>query len=56
MRGEILWDKGNSASPSTAWGSYLKASNPVLWDVHEYVLVFCKDTFTRYGQQKKRAP
>jgi DNA modification methylase len=42
MRGEILWDKGSSASPSTAWGTYLKANNPVLRDIHEYILVFCK--------------
>lgn len=54
MRGEILWDKENSASPSTAWGSYLKANNPVLRDVHEYILVFCKDTFTRSNLQKKK--
>lgn len=47
MRGEIVWDKGNTASPSTAWGTYLKASNPVLRDVHEYILVFCKGSFTR---------
>jgi hypothetical protein len=33
MRGEILWDKGSSASPSTAWGTYLKANSPVLWRV-----------------------
>jgi len=46
MRGEILWDKGSSASPSTAWGTWLKANNPVLRDVHEYILVFSKDTFT----------
>ena len=30
MRGEILWNKGSSASPSTAWGTWLKANNPVL--------------------------
>lgn len=53
MRGELLWDKGPSASPSTAWGTWLKANNPVLRDVHEYILIFCKDTFTRrnpYGR------
>ncbi len=55
MRGEILWDKGNSASPSTAWGTYLKANNPVLRDVHEYILVFCKDTFTRSNPQKRNS-
>jgi site-specific DNA-methyltransferase (adenine-specific) len=55
MRGEIIWDKGNSASPSTAWGTYLKANNPVLRDVHEYILVFCKDTFTRFNPQKRKS-
>ncbi len=47
MRGEIIWDKGASASPSTAWGSWLSAANPTLRDVHEYILVFSKDMFTR---------
>jgi len=55
MRGEILWDKGSSASPSTAWGTYLKANNPVLRDIHEYILVFCKDTFTRLNPQKRKS-
>ena len=47
MRGEIIWDKAASASPSTAWGSWRSASNPVLRDVHEYILVFSKDGFRR---------
>jgi len=47
MRGEIIWNKAASASPSTAWGSWLSASNPVLRDVHEYILVFCKAGFKR---------
>ena len=47
MRGEILWNKGPSASPSTAWGSWQSAANPVLRDVHEYILVFSKDSFSR---------
>ena len=47
MRGEIIWDKGSSASPSTAWGSWQSAKNPTLRDVHEYILVFSKDTFKR---------
>jgi site-specific DNA-methyltransferase (adenine-specific) len=42
MRGEIIWNKAASASPSTAWGSWKSASNPTLRDVHEYILVFCK--------------
>jgi DNA modification methylase len=47
MRGEVIWDKAASASPSTAWGSWMSASNPVLRDVHEYILIFSKDTFGR---------
>jgi DNA modification methylase len=45
MRGEIIWDKGASAGVSTAWGSFARASNPTLRDVHEYILVFCKDSW-----------
>jgi site-specific DNA-methyltransferase (adenine-specific) len=47
MRGEIIWDKAASASPSTAWGSWQSASNPVLRDIHEYILVFSKESFKR---------
>jgi DNA modification methylase len=47
MRGEIIWDKGSSASASTAWGTWLSAVNPVLRDVHEYILVFSKESFSR---------
>ncbi len=47
MRGEIIWNKAASASPSTAWGSWKSASNPILRDVHEYILVFSKDSFKR---------
>jgi len=47
MRGEIIWNKAESASPSTAWGSWLSAANPVLRDIHEYILIFSKNTFSR---------
>jgi DNA modification methylase len=47
MRGEIIWDKSSSAGTSTAWGSWLSASNPTLRDVHEYILVFSKQTYNR---------
>lgn len=53
MRGEIIWNKASSASPSTAWGSWLSASNPVLRDIHEYILVFSKDSFSRKSKGKK---
>lgn len=53
MRGEIIWNKGVSSSPSTAWGSWLSAKNPVLRDVHEYILVFSKDMFSRGNIRRK---
>jgi len=52
MRGEIIWNKAASASPSTAWGSWKSAGNPTLRDVHEYILVFCKDSFKRQNPAK----
>jgi site-specific DNA-methyltransferase (adenine-specific) len=53
MRGEIIWNKASSASASTAWGSWLSAGNPVLRDIHEYVLVFSKESFSRKRGHKK---
>lgn len=47
MRGEIIWDKAGSAGPSTAWGTWMSAVNPVLRDVHEYILVFSKQRYAR---------
>jgi len=53
MRGEIIWNKASSASPSTAWGSWLSANNPVLRDIHEYILIFSKESFSRKRGHKK---
>ncbi|OQX89311.1 MAG: SAM-dependent methyltransferase [candidate division Zixibacteria bacterium 4484_93] len=53
MRGEIIWNKATSASPSTAWGSWLSAKNAILRDIHEYILIFCKDTFSRANPFKR---
>jgi site-specific DNA-methyltransferase (adenine-specific) len=47
MRGEIIWNKASSSGSSTAWGSWRSAANPVLRDVHEYILVFSKGAFNR---------
>lgn len=55
MRGEIIWNKAASASPSTAWGSWKSASNPILRDVHEYILVFCKDSYKRYNPEERES-
>lgn len=55
MRGEIIWNKGSSAAGSTAWGSWCSASNPTLRDVHEYIIVFSKDTFKRPNPKKRKS-
>ena len=47
MRGEIIWNKSASAGTSCAWGSWKSPSNPVLRDTHEYIMIFCKDDFSR---------
>ncbi len=53
MRGEVIWAKEASSSPSTAWGSWLSASNPTLRDTHEYILVFSKGSFSRDAAGKE---
>lgn len=53
MRGEIIWNKASSGSPSTAWGSWLSAKNPTLRDIHEYILVFSKGMFGRGNLKRK---
>ena len=53
MRGEIIWNKASSAGPSTAWGSWRSPSNPSLRDVHEYILVFSKQSFTRSHRERR---
>jgi site-specific DNA-methyltransferase (adenine-specific) len=55
MRGELIWDKGASSSPSTAWGSWQSASNPILRDVHEYILIFSKGDYKRHISRKEIA-
>ena len=55
MRGEIIWNKASSASPSTAWGSWLSPANPTLRDVHEYILVFSKGSFKRKNVNKRKS-
>ncbi|MBQ2635565.1 MAG: site-specific DNA-methyltransferase [Methanobrevibacter sp.] len=54
MRGEIIWDKSASGGGSCAWGSWMSASNPVLRDYHEYILVFSKDSYSKNKKQEKR--
>ena len=44
--GEIIWEKGQRTA-SCAWGSWCSAKAPRLRDIHEYLLVFVKDCFSR---------
>ena len=53
MRGEIIWNKASSAGTSTAWGSWKSAKNPTLRDVHEYILVFSKQSYSLTSKDKK---
>lgn len=54
MRGEIIWDKSASAGGSCAWGSWMSASNPVLRDYHEYILVFSKESYSKNKSQERK--
>ncbi len=53
MRGEIIWHKGAGAGVSFAWGSWMSASNPVLRDTHEYILVFSKGSYKKNNKGKE---
>jgi len=53
MRGEIIWNKGSSAGSSTAWGSWRSATNPILRDIHEYILIFSKGEYKREKGNKE---
>lgn len=55
LRGEIIWQKGEGASGSCAWGSFRSATNPVLRDITERVIVASKGRFDRALTTKQRA-
>ena len=55
LRGELIWQKGEGASGSCAWGSYRTATNPVLRDVTERIIVASKGRFDRAIPAKERA-
>jgi site-specific DNA-methyltransferase (adenine-specific) len=47
LRGEVIWKKADGAAGSCAWGSYRSATNPVLRDVTERVIIASKGRFDR---------
>ena len=55
LRGELIWQKGEGASGSCAWGSFRSAANPVLRDITERVVVASKGRFDRALSVKQRA-
>jgi len=54
LRGELIWQKGEGASGSCAWGSFRSASNPVLRDITERVVIASKGRFDRARPVKQR--
>src|SRR6476620_3754585 len=55
LRGEVIWQKGEGANGSCAWGSFRSASNPVLRDITERVVVASKGRFDRARPAGRRA-
>ena len=55
LRGELIWQKAEGASGSCAWGSFRSATNPVLRDITERVVVASKGRFDRARSVKQRA-
>lgn len=47
LRGEIVWVKQKGSSGSCAWGSFQRATNPVLRDTSERVVIASKGRFDR---------
>ncbi len=54
LRGEIVWQKAEGATGSVAWGSFRKATNPVLRDITERVIVASKGRFDRARSAAQR--
>ena len=54
LRGEVIWEKSSTSSGSCAWGSFAKASNPVLRDMTERVIIASKGRFSRALAVKDR--
>ncbi len=54
LRGEVIWEKAAASSGSCAWGSFAKASNPVLRDMTERVIIASKGRFSRALSVKQR--
>ena len=54
LRGEVIWAKSKASSGSCAWGSFAKASNPVIRDNTERVIIASKGRFSRALSTRQR--
>ncbi len=55
LRGEVIWQKSEGAAGNCAWGSYRSATNPVLRDLTERVVIASKGRFDRARSPQQRA-
>jgi DNA modification methylase len=54
LRGEVVWQKGEGATGSCAWGSFRSASSPTLRDLTERVIIASKGRFDRARPVRQR--
>lgn len=54
LRGELVWQKAAGSTGSCAWGSFRSATNPVLRDITERVVIASKGRFDRARSVKQR--
>ncbi|MGZ4692248.1 MAG: DNA methyltransferase [Acidimicrobiales bacterium] len=54
LRGEVIWRKSEGTAGNCAWGSFRSASNPVLRDLTERVIIAGKGRFDRARTLKQR--
>ena len=54
MRSEIVWDKKFSGRSSTCWGSWKSASNPILRNTHESILILSKGNYKRERTKEEK--
>jgi modification methylase len=54
LRGEVIWMKAEGAAGSCAWGSYMSATNPVLRDTTERLIIASKGKFERALSAKSK--
>ncbi len=55
MRGEVIWHKLKAGAKGIHFGTWLSAVNPVMFNCHEYILVFSKGRFKRDCPEGRRS-